>query len=52
MQSATPQLATRVSNTADFRRLFKDWAGITVQGIEHLKALSPVPLDLQPKQKL
>jgi hypothetical protein len=52
MQSATPQLATRVSNKADFRRLFKDWAGIVVQGIEHLKALSPVPLDLQPKQKL
>lgn len=52
MRSATPQLTTRVSNTSDFRRLFKDWAGITVKGIEQLKALSPVPLDLQPKQKL
>ena len=52
MKSATPQLATRVSNTSDFRRLFKDWASITVKGIGHLKELSPVPADLQPKQKL
>ena len=52
MKSATPQLATRVSNTSDFRLLFKDWAGITVKGIAHLKELSPVPADLQPKQKL
>jgi GTP:adenosylcobinamide-phosphate guanylyltransferase len=52
MNSPTPQLANRVSNTSDFRLLFKDWAGITVKGIEQLKALSPVPLDLQPKQKL
>jgi hypothetical protein len=41
-----------VTNTSDFRLLFKDWAGITVKGIEQLKALSPVPLDLKPKQKL
>ena len=52
MRNPTPQLATRVSNTSDFRLLFRDWAGITVQGIGHLKALSPVPLDLQPNQKL
>lgn len=52
MQGPTLQLATRVSNTSDFRRLFKDWASITVKGIGHLKAVSPVPLDLQPKQQL
>jgi hypothetical protein len=52
INNPTPQVANRVTNTSDFRLLFKDWAGITVKGIEHLKALSPVPLDLQPKQKL
>ena len=52
MQNPTPQLANRVTNTSDFRTLFKDWAGIVVKGVEQLKALSPVPTDLQPKQKL
>ena len=52
LQNPTPQLANRVTNTSDFRLLFKDWAGITVKGVQQLKALSPVPADLQPKQKL
>jgi len=52
INNPTPQVANRVTNTSDFRLLFKDWAGITVKGIEQLKALSPVPLDLKPKQKL
>jgi hypothetical protein len=32
--------------------LFKQWAEICVKGITELKAQSPVPLDLKPKQKL
>jgi hypothetical protein len=50
--SAGMQLATSVSNLADFRILFKQWAGITVDGLAELKAHSPVPLDLKPKQTL
>lgn len=46
------QMATSVSNVSDFRALFQRWAGITVKGLEELKAQSPVPLDLKPKQKL
>ena len=52
LQNPTPQLANRVTNKSDFRLLFKDWADITVKGVEQLKALSPVPTDLRPKQKL
>lgn len=46
------QVANRVTNKADFRALFKQWAGITVKGLEDLKAHSPVPTDLKPGQKL
>jgi hypothetical protein len=46
------QMATRVSNLSDFRMLFKQWAEICVKGIAELKAQSPVPLNLKPKQKL
>jgi hypothetical protein len=45
-------MATSVSNLSDFRQLFKRWATTTAQGLDELKALSPVPLDLKPKQKL
>lgn len=50
--SGAMQMATRVSNLSDFRMLFKDWASVATAGIEELKAHSPVPLDLKPKQKL
>jgi len=50
--TAGMQMATSVSNKSEFRALFKQWAGITVKGIEELKAHSPVPQDLKPKQKL
>lgn len=50
--SGQAQIANRVTNTADFRVLFKDWANITIKGLDELKAHSPVPLDLKPKQKL
>jgi hypothetical protein len=46
------QVANRVTNTADFRALFKQWASISVKGMEELRAHSPVPADLQPGQKL
>jgi len=50
--SARLQMATSVSNTSDFRMLFKSWADIATTGLEELKAHSPVPMDLKPKQKL
>ena len=45
-------VANRVTNTADFRQLFKSWASILVKGMEELRAHSPVPADLKPGQKL
>jgi hypothetical protein len=45
-------MTTSVTNVSDFRALFKNWAGITVKGLEALKAASPVPQDLKPGQKL
>jgi len=44
--------ANRATNTTEFRLLFQNWAGITIQGLEELKAHSPVPMDLKPKQKM
>lgn len=46
------KIATSASNLADFRALFQDWARISAKGLEELKAQSPVPTDLKPKQKL
>ncbi len=46
------QVANRVTNTADFRALFRQWADISVKGFEELREHSPVPTDLQPGQKL
>jgi hypothetical protein len=46
------QVATSVTNTSDFRALFKQWAGVATAGLANLKAVSPVPEDLKPKQKL
>jgi hypothetical protein len=41
-----------VTNRADFKALFKQWADICVKGFEDLQAMSPVPRDLKPGQKL
>jgi hypothetical protein len=46
------QMSTSVTNVSDFRALFKSWASISIKGLEELKAHSPVPEDLKPKQKL
>jgi len=49
--TAGPMQANRATNTAEFRALFRNWAGITIKGLDELKAHSPVPLDLKPGQK-
>ena len=46
------QMTSSVTNVNDFRMLFKQWASISIKGIGELKALSPVPTDLKPRQKL
>ena len=46
------QPANRVTNQADFRALFSQWASIAGKGLDELKALSPVPEHLTPGQKL
>jgi hypothetical protein len=46
------QWANRVSNTADFRNLFRTWSSITVKGLADLKEISPLPATLTPGQKL
>jgi hypothetical protein len=51
-QGVGMQMATSVTNLSDFRSLFKQWASISTKGLEELKAHSPVPEDLKPKQKL
>jgi hypothetical protein len=44
--------ANRVTNTADFRALARDWARISVRKLDDLKAVSPVPDPLTPGQRL
>jgi hypothetical protein len=46
------QQTTSVTNVADFRSLFKSWANIAVKGLQRLKDVSPVPINLTPGQKL
>lgn len=51
-ESPTLSYSNKVTNLADFRDLFKQWAKTTVSGLDHLKELSPVPADLKAGQKL
>lgn len=46
------QWANSVSNTTDFRNLFRTWSSITVKGLANLKEISPLPATLTPGQKL
>ena len=46
------QRSTSVTNQAEFRALFRQWAGIAVKGLEDLKAHSPVPAEFKPGQKV
>lgn len=48
----SPGRATSVSNIADFRLLFRDWGRVAVQGVDNLKAHSPIPDPLMPGQRL
>lgn len=44
--------ANRVTNTADFRLLARDWARISTRKLDDLKAISPVPDPLTLGQRL
>ena len=46
------QIATSATNLYDFRMLFGLWAQICTTALAELKAVSPVPKDLQPGQRL
>jgi len=46
------QISNTVTNLADFRALFKQWADISVKGFQELREMSPVPADLKAGQKL
>jgi Protein of unknown function (DUF3313) len=46
------QQSSRVTNQADFRALFSQWATIAGKGLDELKAHSPIPATLAPGQKL
>ena len=50
--SGRVSVSSSVKNRADFKALFKQWADIGVKGFEDLRAMSPVPQDLKPGQKL
>jgi hypothetical protein len=46
------QMTTSVTNQAEFRAMFRQWASIAAKGLEELKSHSPVPADLKPGQKM
>jgi hypothetical protein len=46
------QITNAVTNLADFKALFRRWADIVVKGFQDLHAMSPVPADLKPGQKV
>jgi hypothetical protein len=46
------QISSSVTNLADFKTLFRQWADISIKGFEELREHSPVPEDLKPGQKL
>jgi hypothetical protein len=46
------QFSNQSGNIMDYRALVRAWAGISSKGLDELKAHSPVPADLKPKQKL
>jgi hypothetical protein len=46
------QISNSVTNLSDFKALFRQWADISIKGFNDLRAMSPVPTDLKPGQKL
>lgn len=47
-----PGASNRITNLSEYRSLARQWAGISVKGLNKLKAHSPIPDPLAPKQKL
>jgi hypothetical protein len=50
--TGTVQISNSVTNLSDFKALFRRWADTIVQGFQDLHAMSPVPADLKPGQKV
>jgi hypothetical protein len=50
--SGMAQISNSVTNISDFKALFRQWADISVKGFQDMRAMSPVPMDLKPGQKL
>lgn len=48
----TPGVSSSASNQAEYRQLARQWAGISVKGLNNLKSHSPIPDPLTPGQKL
>ena len=46
------QISNSVTNLADFKALFKQWADISVKGFKTCARCRPCPTDLKPGQKL
>ena len=46
------QFSSQSGNLADFKKMVDFWASTSAKGLENLKAVSPVPTDLSPNQKL
>ncbi|MBP7370296.1 MAG: DUF3313 family protein [Arenimonas sp.] len=51
-ESGGMQFSSQVGNLNDFKALVNTWATICSKGLDELKAQSPVPMDLKPKQKM
>jgi hypothetical protein len=47
-----PGASNRASNVSEYRQLARQWAGISVKGLNNLKSHSPIPDPLTPGQKL
>jgi hypothetical protein len=46
------EFSSQSGNLADFKKMVDFWAATSANGLENLKAVSPVPADLSPDQKL
>ena len=51
-RSSRPQLTDAVTNRAEFRSLFANWATIAAKGLKDLQASSPLPETLEAGQKV
>jgi hypothetical protein len=46
------EFSSQAGNLADFKQMVNFWASTSAKGLENLKAVSPVPTNLTPNQKL